>query len=269
MQLNGISFGITDWQQINATEHAGEVGVARWRTQQFGTVRVRLVECSAGYRADHWCQKGHILFCVAGELDTELADGRRFRLVPGMSFQVADDTEPHRSRTATGATLFIVDKAWVGRVGLGTSGGEPCGRSGRRPDRGGEVRIGVAERGPAVFDRGLSARRPTTPVPCLRASAAWSFAPGMCSTGVPSGVTVKLRRAKSAEKAPVESGGTIIVRKRSKRGHGYRHDLEGGGCRHGQAGVAAAVTRGLAIVIHTLPCPPSYATLNRYTLRLR
>jgi hypothetical protein len=109
VHLNGISFGITDWQQIAPTEHAGQAGVARWRTQEFGAVRVRLVEYSAGYKADHWCQKGHILFCVAGELETELADGRIFRLNPGMSYQVADNAEPHRSRTATGATLFIVD----------------------------------------------------------------------------------------------------------------------------------------------------------------
>jgi hypothetical protein len=109
VQLSGIPFGITDWQRIEPTERAGEVGAARWRTQEFGAVRVRLVEYSAGYRADHWCHKGHILFCVAGELETELADGRLFRLRPGMSYQVADDAEPHRSRTATGATLFIVD----------------------------------------------------------------------------------------------------------------------------------------------------------------
>jgi len=109
MQLTGIPFGITDWQQIEPTQHAGETGVARWRTRHFGTVRVRLVEYSPGYRADHWCEKGHILFCVTGELETELKDGRVFRLTPGMSYQVADQAEPHRSRTATGATLFIVD----------------------------------------------------------------------------------------------------------------------------------------------------------------
>ncbi|HEX3234583.1 MAG TPA: DHCW motif cupin fold protein [Gemmatimonadales bacterium] len=109
MRLTDIPFGITDWQQIDSTEHAGEVGFSRWRTRQFGTVRVRLVEYSPGYRADHWCRKGHILFCVAGELETELADGRTFRLTPGMSYQVADEAEPHRSHTTTGATLFIVD----------------------------------------------------------------------------------------------------------------------------------------------------------------
>jgi hypothetical protein len=109
MHLSGIPFGITDWQQIRSSERPGETGVAHSRVQEFGGVRVRLVEYSAGYRADHWCTKGHILFCVAGDLETELADGRRFRLTPGMSYQVADNAEPHRSRTASGATLFIVD----------------------------------------------------------------------------------------------------------------------------------------------------------------
>ena len=109
MQLTDIPFGITDWQHVDITEHRGETGVARWRTRQFGAIRVRLVEYSPGYHADHWCHKGHILFCVNGELETELADGRVFRLTPGMSYQVADHAEPHRSRTTAGATLFIVD----------------------------------------------------------------------------------------------------------------------------------------------------------------
>jgi quercetin dioxygenase-like cupin family protein len=109
VELSDIPFGITDWQQVEATEHAGETGTARWRTRQFGAVRVRLVEYSPGYRADHWCRKGHILFCVAGELETELSDGRVFHLSPGTSYQVADNAEPHRSRTSAGATLFIVD----------------------------------------------------------------------------------------------------------------------------------------------------------------
>lgn len=91
MQLSDVPFGITDWSQVDPTEHGGEAGVARARTRQFGAVRVRLVECAAG------------------ELETELADGRSFRLTRGMSYQVADNAEPHRSRTAGGATLFIVD----------------------------------------------------------------------------------------------------------------------------------------------------------------
>ena len=109
MQLTDIPFGTTDWSTIEATEHKGESGMARWRTRQFGTVRVRMVEYSAGYLADHWCEKGLILLCLTGELETELADGRRFQLRPGMSYQVADHAEAHRSSTGIGATLFIVD----------------------------------------------------------------------------------------------------------------------------------------------------------------
>ena len=109
MLLSDIPFGTTDWGAVAATEHRGESGLARWRTRQFGEVRVRMVEYSADYRADHWCKKGHILLCLAGELETELADGRTFQLRPGMSYQVADNAEAHRSFTRTGATLFIVD----------------------------------------------------------------------------------------------------------------------------------------------------------------
>ena len=109
MFLNDIPFGTTDWSTVETTEHAGESGVAHWRTRHFGSIRVRMVEYSAGYRADHWCEKGHILLCIAGDLETELADGRTFRLSPGVSYQVADHAEAHRSRSSFGATLFIVD----------------------------------------------------------------------------------------------------------------------------------------------------------------
>ncbi len=109
MEMNNIPFGTTDWSSIEPTEHKGETGMAIWRTQHFGGIRVRLVEYSTGYLADHWCQKGHILFCLEGELHTELADGRKFILTPGTSYQVADNAEPHRSHTQTGAKLFIVD----------------------------------------------------------------------------------------------------------------------------------------------------------------
>ena len=109
MRMNDIPFGTTDWATVPATRHDGEAGHALWRVRQFGDIRVRMVEYSPGYVADHWCAKGHILLCLAGELYTELQDGRSFTLTPGTSYQVADDAEPHRSRTSTGATLFIVD----------------------------------------------------------------------------------------------------------------------------------------------------------------
>jgi len=109
MDMTNIPFGTTDWSKIEQTEHKGISGVATWRTQNFGTIRVRMVEYSAGYLADHWCVKGHILLCLEGELNTELQDGRTFILKPGMSYQVADNAEAHRSFTGQGAKLFIVD----------------------------------------------------------------------------------------------------------------------------------------------------------------
>jgi hypothetical protein len=109
MKITDIPFGITDWSSVPATKHTGERGKALWRTQHFGEIRVRMVEYSAGYLADHWCEKGHILLCLEGRLDTELADGRTFVLTPGVSYQVADQAESHRSSTDIGAKLFIVD----------------------------------------------------------------------------------------------------------------------------------------------------------------
>lgn len=109
MDMHAIPFGTTDWSSVECTVHPGEKGTALWRTRHFEAIRVRMVEYSPGYTADHWCSKGHILLCLEGELHTELADGRRFLLTPGMSYQVADGAEPHRSSTVGGAKLFIVD----------------------------------------------------------------------------------------------------------------------------------------------------------------
>lgn len=109
MQMSSIPFCTTDWSQIETTRHEGERGFASWRTRTFGDIRVRMVEYSPGYKADHWCVKGHVLLCMEGELHTELKDGRTFTLLPGMSYQVADNAEAHRSYTELGARLFIVD----------------------------------------------------------------------------------------------------------------------------------------------------------------
>jgi len=109
MQMTGIPFGLSDWSKVERTEHKGRTGMAYWRTRQFGDLRVRVVEYSAGYEADHWCSKGHVLLCLEGELHVELQDGRTFTLTPGVSYQVADGAEPHRSHTTTGVKLFIVD----------------------------------------------------------------------------------------------------------------------------------------------------------------
>ena len=110
MKLPATKFTTTDWSTLPVTTHPGETGTALWRTLDIGATRIRLVEYSPGYLADHWCDRGHILFVVAGSLDTELRDGRRFTLTAGMSYQVSDfGDSAHRSSTGDGATLFIVD----------------------------------------------------------------------------------------------------------------------------------------------------------------
>jgi hypothetical protein len=50
-----------------------------------------------------------VLFCIEGELHTMLKDGRVEILRPGMSYQVGDGSQSHRSYSPAGAKLFIVD----------------------------------------------------------------------------------------------------------------------------------------------------------------
>lgn len=109
MNITDIPFCTTDWSQLPPEEHPGQMGKAYWRTLKIGNIRVRMVEYTPGYLADHWCKKGHVLLVLEGELITELKDGREFKLTAGMSYQVADEDDGHRSRTNTGAKLFIVD----------------------------------------------------------------------------------------------------------------------------------------------------------------
>jgi len=109
MNISSFSFQTADWSMIPKEEHAGDTGVAYWRTQKLNDIRVRFVEYSPGYMADHWCKKGHVLLCMEGEMETELEDGRRFKLTEGMTYFVGDNCEAHRSSTVTGCKLFIVD----------------------------------------------------------------------------------------------------------------------------------------------------------------
>ena len=109
MKIENVPFHTTDWSKVPATEHPGETGTATWRTIELGNIRVRKVGYSAGYVADHWCERGHVLLVLEGELVTELRDGRRFVLGPGHSYQVADGDGAHRSVSPSGAVLFVVD----------------------------------------------------------------------------------------------------------------------------------------------------------------
>src|SRR5262249_35666554 len=97
MKLDNISFETVDWQSVTPVPHPGEHGTGRGRTRSSGEIRVGMVEYTAGYTADHWCGKGHLLLCVRGELHTELENGRTVVLREGMGYYVADATLPHRS----------------------------------------------------------------------------------------------------------------------------------------------------------------------------
>jgi hypothetical protein len=110
MKIPASPFTVTEWARLPATTHPGETGQAFWRELNIGDLRIRMVEYTPGYLADHWCDRGHVLYIVEGELDTELRDGRTFKLLPGMSYQVSDHGDAaHRSSTKIGAKIFIVD----------------------------------------------------------------------------------------------------------------------------------------------------------------
>lgn len=109
MNIQHHPFQTTNWRRIEKLKFTGEKGFALWRTIMMGDIRIRMVEYSAGYVADHWCNKGHVIYCIKGKMVTELQDGRKMKLTKGMSYVVGDDSEPHRSSSKKGCKLFIVD----------------------------------------------------------------------------------------------------------------------------------------------------------------
>ena len=110
LKIEGISYINVDWNSMPEEIHKGETGIAKWRTFESGNIRARVVEYSPGYRADHWCSRGHVLFVLEGSLVSELKDGSSRVLSAGEGYVASDDeANPHRSHTETGAKLFIVD----------------------------------------------------------------------------------------------------------------------------------------------------------------
>jgi quercetin dioxygenase-like cupin family protein len=107
--MSNISFQTIDWDTITKTEHPGETGTSFWQTLQFDKLRVRIVEYSAGYVADHWCQKGHIVHCLEGEFQTELENDETFTLRKGTTYVVSDNLSSHRSIAKNGVKLLIID----------------------------------------------------------------------------------------------------------------------------------------------------------------
>jgi hypothetical protein len=113
-----IPFQTIDWASVPRTEHKGETGTSFWQTLQFGGLRLRIVEYSAGYLADHWCQKGHIVQCLEGSFISELDNGEEFRLTEGMTYIVSDGMSSHRSVSETGVKLLIIDGHFLKADGI-------------------------------------------------------------------------------------------------------------------------------------------------------
>lgn len=109
MNEQNIPFQTINWSKIPKTEHKGETGVAYWQTIQFQGLRIRVVEYSEGYLADHWCEKGHIVYCLEGKVVNELKDGTRSILTKGTSYVVSDEMSSHRSISKNGVKLLIID----------------------------------------------------------------------------------------------------------------------------------------------------------------
>lgn len=107
--MSNIPFQVIDWPTINPIEKKGETGTVISRGLQFEGLRVRMIEYSAGYLADHWCQKGHIVHCLEGEFVSEMENDEQFTLKKGMTYIVSDDVSSHRSKTTNGVKLLIID----------------------------------------------------------------------------------------------------------------------------------------------------------------
>jgi hypothetical protein len=107
--MSEIPFQTLDWSNIEKVEYAGETGIAYWQTIQFNGLRIRIVEYSNGYLADHWCQKGHIVHCLDGEFLSELQTGEKVKLTKGETYVVSDNLSSHRSISENGVKLLIID----------------------------------------------------------------------------------------------------------------------------------------------------------------
>lgn len=116
MNKKNIPFQTIDWTKIPKTEHKGDTGIAYWQTMQFEGLRLRIVEYSKGYFADHWCTKGHIVHCLEGDFVSELNNGEKFILTKGLTYVVTDELSSHRSSTENGVKLLIVDGDFLKQI---------------------------------------------------------------------------------------------------------------------------------------------------------
>ena len=111
--MNKYPYQTIDWNSMTAVERKGETGFTLAKTLDLPGLRIRLIEYSPGYLADHWCKKGHIVHCLEGEFESELDSGERFTLTKDMTYVVSDDLSAHRSHSRNGVKLLIIDGAFL------------------------------------------------------------------------------------------------------------------------------------------------------------
>jgi hypothetical protein len=99
----------TDWGSVEEERQPGATGHAISKTRSYADVRVRFIEYTPGYLADHWCSKAHVIYCIAGEISIELDNGHRLNVRKGMSLATEQDGTRHRLSSDIGAVIFVVD----------------------------------------------------------------------------------------------------------------------------------------------------------------
>lgn len=111
--MYNIPFSNIDWSQVEKVEYPGHTGTATWQTLNFDGLRIRIVEYSIGYLADHWCQKGHIVHCLSGSFISEMEDGTTFTFSVGTTYVVSDNLSSHRSVSVESVKLLIIDGGFL------------------------------------------------------------------------------------------------------------------------------------------------------------
>jgi hypothetical protein len=76
--------------------------------RHFGGIRARMLEYSPGHASDYWCVKGHILLCLEGTYTWSRRTDAPLCCARGMSYQVGEGAEPHRSSAPSGDKLYVV-----------------------------------------------------------------------------------------------------------------------------------------------------------------
>ncbi len=110
MKIINIPFQQTHWNSIPKVEHIGETGTSFWKVKEIANFRMRIVEYSRNFKADHWCKKGHLLYVLKGVIEIEMKNGETYQLGEADSFVVGDDRQnPHIISSDFGAKVLIID----------------------------------------------------------------------------------------------------------------------------------------------------------------